>query len=214
MSSTLHIVLLGDSIFDNGAYVPGEPPVREQLEQILPEGASVTLLAVDGDTTVHVEGQLEDMPSTATHVVLSCGGNDALNFLPEFTKTAGTIADAMFRFGEIRQVFRSRYHDMLRAIMAHGLPLYVCTIYDQVPNIGEAERAALAMFNEIILQEAQSSAAAIIDLRLICREAGDYSSVSPIEPSVQGGQKIASAIRSAILDDHLHARVPIIGGPA
>jgi hypothetical protein len=32
-----HIVLLGDSIFDNAAYVPGELPVIEQLRARLPE---------------------------------------------------------------------------------------------------------------------------------------------------------------------------------
>ena len=26
-----HVVLLGDSIFDNASYVPGKPPVIEQL---------------------------------------------------------------------------------------------------------------------------------------------------------------------------------------
>lgn len=32
-----HIVLLGDSIFDNAADVPGEPPVIEQLRARLPD---------------------------------------------------------------------------------------------------------------------------------------------------------------------------------
>ena len=34
----------------------------------------------------------------------------------------------------------------------------------------------------------------VIDLRLVCTEAGDYSPMSPIEPSVVGGAKIAGAI--------------------
>ena len=59
-SNPLHIVLLGDSIFDNGAYVPDGPAVREQLADLLPEDDRVTLLAVDGDMTIHVKDQLKD----------------------------------------------------------------------------------------------------------------------------------------------------------
>lgn len=36
----------------------------------------------------------------------------------------------------------------------------------------------------------------LIDLRLVCDEAGDYA--NPIEPSVQGGAKIAAAIASLV----------------
>ena len=50
-----HIVLLGDSIFDNGAYVqPGEPAVVEQLRAILPNSWKATLLAEDGHYTTNV----------------------------------------------------------------------------------------------------------------------------------------------------------------
>ena len=207
----MHVVLLGDSIFDNGAYVPGGPPVRDQLVDLLPESDRVTLLAVDGDMTKHVKDQLTKLPRDATHLVLSCGGNDAIGFLPEFIKPAGTIADAMVRFGELRQQFRERYRNMLQAVADRDLPLFVCTIYDQVPSIGEAERAALAMFNEIILQEAHGMVEGIIDLRLICRDAADFSPESPIEPSEQGGRKITRAIRSVLLDDRSHAATVITG---
>src|SRR5437763_7003051 len=73
-----HVVLLGDSIFDNAAYVPGRPPVVEQLRRALPAGWRATLLAVDGHTTADVAGQLARLPADATHLVVSVGGNDAL----------------------------------------------------------------------------------------------------------------------------------------
>ena len=41
-----HIILLGDSIFDNGAYVHGGPDVNTQLQEILPVGWKTTLRAV------------------------------------------------------------------------------------------------------------------------------------------------------------------------
>ena len=49
MISVPNVVLLGDSIFDNGVYVRPGPDVAEQLRQDLPAGWTVTLRAVDGD---------------------------------------------------------------------------------------------------------------------------------------------------------------------
>ncbi len=43
-----HVVLLGDSIFDNARDVPGGPSVIEHLRRILPAGWQATLLAQAG----------------------------------------------------------------------------------------------------------------------------------------------------------------------
>ena len=48
---TAHLVLLGDSIFDNAAYVPGGWPVIRLLQEQLPENTQASLLAVDGCVT-------------------------------------------------------------------------------------------------------------------------------------------------------------------
>ncbi len=62
-----HIVLLGDSVFDNLAYVrPGEPDVVRQLRGLLPAGWGATLAAVDGAVTGGVRRQLERVPPGAT----------------------------------------------------------------------------------------------------------------------------------------------------
>jgi hypothetical protein len=42
---------------------------------------------------------------------------------------------------------------------------------------------------------------------VLCQEASDYSSISPIEPSASGGGKIARAIVAAVLDDQAGSRV-------
>jgi hypothetical protein len=46
-----------------------------------------------------------------------------------------------------------------------------------------------------------------LDLRLICKERADSSTISPIEPSASGGGKIARAILSAILGENRVSRV-------
>jgi hypothetical protein len=73
-----HIVLLGDSIFDNALYVPGEPPVIAQVKSLLPKGGKATLLAKDGAIVADVSEQIAGIPSGSSHLVLSVGGNDAL----------------------------------------------------------------------------------------------------------------------------------------
>lgn len=73
-----HIVLMGDSIFDNSAYTAGEPDVNRHLQQCLPKSWRSSLLAVDGSTTRELAGQVGHVPSDATQLVVSIGGNDAL----------------------------------------------------------------------------------------------------------------------------------------
>src|SRR5208337_5604674 len=43
-----HVVLLGDSIFDNARYVPDRPPVIQHVLAALPTRGKASLLAVDG----------------------------------------------------------------------------------------------------------------------------------------------------------------------
>ena len=66
-----HIVLLGDSIFDNASYTKGRPAVISQVRQLLPTGWQASLLAVDGATTEKVPSQLQRLPPDASHLVLS-----------------------------------------------------------------------------------------------------------------------------------------------
>ena len=196
-----HVVLLGDSVFDNAAYVPGEPAVVDQLRAILPADWAVTLLAVDGHVTASVERQLEKAPVDATHFVVSCGGNDALGYLPVLEEQARSVADVLDRFTRIRTDFREKYRRMLRQVVAMERDVTVCTIYDCVPGLDPKAHAALSMFNEIILREAISATVAVIDLRLVCTEKSDYSELSPIEPSHRGGEKITNIICNLLLGD-------------
>ena len=59
-----HIVLLGDSIFDNARYVPGGPSVIEHLRRVLPGGWRTTLLARDGAASRRWFGSWSDCRRT------------------------------------------------------------------------------------------------------------------------------------------------------
>ncbi len=189
-----HLVLLGDSIFDNAAYVSGGPDVVRQLRAVLPEGWSATLAAVDGATTADVAAQLARLPLDATHFVVSAGGNDALAASGLLYPRCADVADALRLLAGAQEAFEARYRAMLERVLAAGLPTAICTIYDTPASAPDHRivKAALALFNDRISRAAFAHGLPLIDLRLICAEDEDYA--NPIEPSVQGGDKIARAI--------------------
>lgn len=194
MEPLQHVVLLGDSIFDNASYVPNGLPVIDLLRQQLPAIWQVRLLAVDGDVSLDVLMQLKRLPEDATHLVISCGGNDALQASGVVNELVATVNEALDTLANMRDAFRRDYRQVLVAAMKTDLPVAVCTIYDAVPGLPRELQAALALFNEVILFEAAKAGLAVIDLRVICDAPKDYSEISVIEPSEPGGIKIAAAI--------------------
>jgi hypothetical protein len=189
-----HAILLGDSIFDNAAYVRGGPDVVKQLREKLPFQAKATLLAVDGAVTRGVLSQLSRLPDDATHLIVSAGGNDALGSSGILNQSVGSVAEAVSLLENAQSRFARDYAEMADAILARGLPTAFCTIYDTPPSSPDQRiiRTALAVFNDVITRAAFSRGASLIDLRLICDQDEDYA--NPIEPSVAGGEKMSAAI--------------------
>jgi lysophospholipase L1-like esterase len=197
-----HVVLLGDSIFDNAAYVGNAPDVVRQVRQRLPRGSKATLRAVDGSTTEDVSEQLRYLPQDATHLIVSAGGNDALGHIDFLGAPARSIAEALLGLAEIATEFEKRYRDMLTEVLAHGLPTAVCTIYYPRfpdPDLQKIAVTGLTVFNDCIIRAAFTRGIPLLDLRFVCTEDGDYA--DPIEPSAQGGEKIADAIVEALEHD-------------
>lgn len=191
-----HIVLLGDSIFDNGVYVPGKPSVIEQLAAELGERGSATLLAVDGNVTRDVATQLVGVPADATHLVVSVGGNDALRHTRLLDQPVANSAELLVQLALVQDEFRANYRRMLDGVCALGKPTAVCTIYDSNFDAPRKRLAdvALAVWNDVILREAADAGVPVIDLRRVFRDRQDYS--NPIEPSEVGGAKMVKAIVS------------------
>ena len=194
-TSMPHVVLLGDSVFDNAAYVGGAPDVLQQLRTVLPDIWQATLLAVDGHVIADVPRQLGQLPSNATHLVVSVGGNDALRASGVIERSTRSVAEALGLLAEVRERFQAAYSDMLDVVQAMARPTALCTIYD--PRYPGSQRrrlttTALALLNDVITREAFTRGLSLIDLRVLCNEDADFA--NPIEPSVQGGQKIAGAI--------------------
>jgi hypothetical protein len=193
-----HIVLLGDSIFDNGAYTQGEPDVVTHLRTLLPAGARATLLAKDGATTGSMDAQTARIPGDATHLVISIGGNDALGHLDLLDTPVTSTADALDAFDERITAFEMGYRLAVEPVFARGLQPTLCTIYNgafEDRRLARRARVALMMFNDVILRVACEHQGSVIDLRLVCADPADYANA--IEPSGPGGLNIAKAILRA-----------------
>jgi hypothetical protein len=122
-----HVFLLGDSIFDNDRYVPGGPSVIEHLRRCLPPEWRATLLARDG--TAEMGRQLDLLPAETTHLVVSVGGNDALDHSGlVLHEPAGSFAEALGRLAGIQEQFREAYREMLGRVLGYGKPTAVCTV--------------------------------------------------------------------------------------
>src|SRR3954465_13144556 len=125
-----HVVLLGDSVLDNGAYVGGGPDAARQGREGVPAGRRGPPRAVDGSVIASLPAQLARLPRDATHLVLSVGGNDALGASGVIDEPARSVAEALGRLADIRDRFGRAYEAMLDRVLAAGLPTAVCTVYD------------------------------------------------------------------------------------
>lgn len=84
-------------------------------------------------------------------------------------------------------------------MLRKGLPSAVGTICDPRyadPVQRRVGAAALCIINDCIVREAAVAGVPILDVRAVCVVNADFA--NPIEPSVQGGSKIAAAITSAV----------------
>lgn len=196
-----HIVLAGDSIFDNDIYVPGEPGVLLQLGRALPSGWRASKVAVDGAIIEDVRGQTHRMPAGATDLVVSVGGNDALGWA-DLLWSAPSLDDLQQLLREPLAEFRAGYAATLDFLSSLPVRLQVCTIYGAVPFDDPVMRArapaGVAYFNEVILDEAGRRGVNVLRLDRICTEPDDYSAESPIEPSAKGGRKIVDLIVASL----------------
>lgn len=208
-----HIVLLGDSIFDNAAYVAAGCDVSSQLRACLGSGYRVSLLAHDGDVLADMARQVERLnrlETPPTWLVVSCGGNDVLGLVGAMQSPVRSVLEAAELLASWQAGFRREYQRMLDIVLACGRPTAVATIYDGVPGLGASLRTALAPFNDVILREAVTRHLPVLDLRLVCDDPADYASSSPIEPSAQGAARIATAIGELVATHSPTARHTIV----
>ena len=194
-----HIALLGDSIFDNGAYTNGEPDVIGHLRAILPFPWKATLCAVDGSMVGGLAGQLERIPPDASPLVISVGGNDALMNIDMLSFPARSAEQVLELFGQRISQFEAAYRAAIHGAVSLGRVTTICTIYNGnlEPDFASRARIVLMLFNDVILRVGFELGLNVIDLRLICNQPEDYA--NPIEPSGPGMPVFISLVSARLV---------------
>jgi hypothetical protein len=198
-----HVVLLGDSILDNGAYVRTGGEVVAKLRAKLASGDAATLLARDGAVIEGVHQQLRALPGDATDLVVSAGGNDALRSTGVLMEPAGSVAAALGKILVVRDRFAQLYGALLDAVEATGREAIICTIYDVWLPEAEQRRVAnlaLGVLNDVITREAARRRLPLIDLRVMLTQQEHFANA--IEPSEMGSEVIAAGIVASLAHDH------------
>jgi len=192
-----HLVLVGDGTLANQAHTGTLPDSAAVARQLL-SGWSVSVLAVEGAALAAVPDQLKRLPSDASLVVLSAGGNDAMEhveLLQRPSESSGETLDALIAASD---AFGKRYRQVIEAAKGKTLRLVLCTIYEPPlvgPNTASRARAILTLLNDQILRTAHALGVDVIELRDVVRNPGDFT--LQIHPSGAGAAKIGRAIANA-----------------
>jgi len=198
----MQLALIGDSILDNDIYVSEGKSIYDFLKLYLPQEFKLTKLAIDGATSDTVKAQLENIPESITHIVISIGGNDALKLIPLLDEKTEDLNSALSKITPSVEHFRKNFSFILKQLSNlnsdNNLNLYVLNIYNSIPKLEIEKKLIISIFNDVISEEATRLSIPIIDLRSLLIENSDFSTLSPLEPSEIGGNKIAKKIMSKL----------------
>jgi hypothetical protein len=170
------IALVRDSTFGNARYVGDEPDVMAVLRELLPVRGDGTRLAVDGSLIGNIAAQLASLSLTTTPIVLSVGGNDALQIVELLSQPATSALEAHDLVADARDGLQRAMGRCSMAVLGRGLPTAICTIYEpafrcSIPN----RQCRVAGLNDIILHEAFMRRLPVLDLPLVRRSDEDLT---------------------------------------
>lgn len=196
-----HVVLAGDSVFNNANYVQEGFSVSELLEVALPGNCKNSMIAVNGCFISEVSEQLKQLPEDTSHLFLSCGGQDAITLANALEKHCNNAAEYMDKLISAGHEYTKTFHSLLLDATSQVKNVMVCTLHKSAPGMMHYEFIARSLLNEIILREAFEFDLPVMDLRLMLNEEIDYCQNFPHEISEYGGRKIVLAI-AKIMKQH------------
>ena len=209
----IHLLMLGDSVFDNGTYVPGEPDVKAQVSErlnLLTLPTELTFKALDGAVMMDVlNHQIQNIPDDTTHIALSIGGNDLLGLIQYLGQKQGdTFQHNLVFLSQLKQKFSEEFQKVIQEIDSLKIPFTVCSIYYAGSIVEEGSKrvelgndlgfsgtdVVVDAFDAAITEVAEKAeyCRELIDLRWLFDHSECYA--NPIEPSCIGGEKIADRL--------------------
>ena len=176
------IVLLGDSIFRNEAYVPPGQSVCDLLFK-----TNVKCLAQDHATIADVYGQIEKIPVVPeATAVLSVGGNDILT---HYVYTNHDVADLSFVAEAFRKYTTLTSH--LEQTCPH-LQIVLVDLYFPAEDTYSSYEPIIREWNRRMYEWAEKKKWKVLKVSRLLTQPEDF--VYGVEPSSTGAQKIAEAI--------------------
>lgn len=179
-----NIILIGDSVLNNSAYVPAGKSVLDYLKQ---KTNNVFNFAKDGATIQDAIDQIGTIPpnfnNSNSYLFISVGGNDILNLRNVLTNS------------EIDILF-SKYLQLIDTIKSKfgGVNINVCNLYLPTDPRYLSYKSSIIYWNELINKNSNRMGAMynIVDLYNLLNTPNDF--IYGIEPSKDGSVKIANII--------------------
>jgi hypothetical protein len=183
------VILLGDSIFKNNAYVPYGSSIESQLKNKVPK-KELLCLAQDSSSIMDVYKQVEQIPeeynNRRTSIFLSVGGNDILgNYVYKYNDVDNM--DLLENgFKEYKKLIKTIQSKMPKA------KLVVLDIYYPDNARFKDFYHVISEWNKLIYEYAKRQNLRVIKISSTLKGADDFS--FSIEPSSIGGNKIVNEL--------------------
>lgn len=186
------IVLLGDSMLNNANYVPQGQSIYDQIKQQVP--ATFQFAQDNAQIQTVAQHQLPtNLPNakkwnnTNTLFVLSAGGNHLLAQKPHQLSRA-QIQDWFAQWLTLVQTIKTQFPSARLAVL---------NLYQPASTVYTPYKPFIDQWNDLMQQQQQQTTGSkgqfiLIDVHKLLTTAADF--VSEVEPSTQGGAKIANAI--------------------
>jgi lysophospholipase L1-like esterase len=179
-----NIILIGDSVLNNSAFVPAGKSVFDYLKQ---KTNNVFNFAKDGATIQDCYDQLDkilqDFNNTNTYLFISVGGNDILNLRGQLSSS------------EIDDLFR-KYLDFINALKAKlgSVNINICNLYKPVDPRYQIYQSTIDQWNQLIQKSSNRVGAMynVVDIYSLLKDPNDF--IYGIEPSAESSVKIANII--------------------
>lgn len=181
------IVLLGDSILKNNSYVSNGKAVDNILEE---RNATVYSLAQNNAKIVDVYGEINKIPleinNKSTMIFLSSGGNDILSF---YVDQHGDTTDTGFL-----NTMLAAYKSLVKSIKTrmNECQIVLLDIYYPTSNQFTQYKPILEEWNTLLENYARENSLGLLQISKSVTAPNDFT--LSIEPSEQGGKKIAQKI--------------------
>lgn len=199
-----HIVLFGDAMGDLQRVQQERGPggLESRLMPNDPDPWKLTLLSAD---RVVRRSPTTEIPSDATHIVISIEGNRAIKSSGLLEGAPESYEEALSRLSYAADEFDREIRSLIEAAKASGLPAVICIMFPPhyaEPVYQRAATTALAIFNDRIILRAAEAQMPMVDLRGVCREVEDYANESQL--SGTGLRKAAALIWRALQETAVH----------